>query len=136
MVRQNVRGLSSVGRHGACLRQNTWKVWLDAIENPDWKNTTVALRGINYDTDKIQRRQTAQGEIYGFMSTVLTKNQGSYTRRLRSLTTNRLTNGDFSIGRKFPAVTIASQMLMTRGNHEQRTFFLFIQYRKCQCLYR
>lgn len=76
------------------VEANTWKIWLDAIENPDLKNTTVAFRGLKYDTDKIQRRKTAQGEIYGFMSTVLTKNQGSYTRRLRSLTTNREKNGD------------------------------------------
>lgn len=76
------------------VEANTWKIWLEAIENPDVKNTTVAFRGLKYDTDKIQRRKTSQGEIYGFMSTVLTKNQGSYTRRLRSLTTNREKNGD------------------------------------------
>lgn len=76
------------------VEANTWRIWLDAIEKPDLKNTTVAFRGLKYDTDKIQRRKTANGEIYGFMSTVLTKNQGSYTRRLRSLTTNREKNGD------------------------------------------
>ncbi len=76
------------------LEANMWKIWLDAIENPDWSKAIVALRGVDYSTDKIQRRQTAQGEIYGFMSTVLTKNQGSYTRRLRSLATNRIKNGD------------------------------------------
>lgn len=91
------------------VEANTWKIWLDAIENPDLKNTTVAFRGLKYDTDKIQRRKTAQGEIYGFMSTVLTKNQGSYTRRLRSLTTNREKNGD---------IGFAVQKNLTDKNYE------------------
>lgn len=82
------------------VEANTWKIWLEAIEHPDQKNTTVAFRGLKYDTDKIQRRQTTQGEIYGFMSTVLTKNQGSYTRRLRSLVTNREKNGDIGLKAK------------------------------------
>lgn len=73
---------------------NAWKIWLEAIEHPNFEKTTVAFRGVDYGTDKIQRRQTSQGEIYGFMSTVLTKNQGNYTRRLRSLSTNREKNGD------------------------------------------
>jgi hypothetical protein len=67
-----------------------WGQWLEAIRNPDWKNSTVAVRGVDYETDKVQRLKMADGtERLGFFSTVLTKNQGSYTRRLRSLTTNR-----------------------------------------------
>lgn len=69
----------------------TWKTWLDAIENPDKEKTVIAFRGLNYKTDKLQR--TADGKI-GMLSTVLTANQGSYTRRLRSLSTNRVLNGD------------------------------------------
>lgn len=76
------------------VEARTWKVWLEAIENPNPEKTTLAFRGIDYETDKIQREKTASGELIGFMSTVLTKNQGSYTRRLRSLTTNREKNGD------------------------------------------
>lgn len=68
-----------------------WKNWLDAIENPKHENSIVAFRGLNYETDKIQR--TKDGKI-GLLSTVLTANQGSYTRRLRSLVTNRVLNGD------------------------------------------
>ena len=69
----------------------TWKTWLDAIENPDKEKTVIAFRGLDYKTDKLQR--TADGKI-GMLSTVLTANQGSYTRRLRSLSTNRVLNGD------------------------------------------
>lgn len=67
-----------------------WAQWVEAIRNPDWKNTIVAIRGVDYETDKVQRLKMADGsEKLGFLSTVLTKNQGNYTRRLRSLTTNR-----------------------------------------------
>lgn len=68
-----------------------WKTWLDAIEFPDLKNTIVAFRGLDYKYDKIQR--DAMGNI-ALLSTVLTANQGSYTRRLRSLSTNRIKNGN------------------------------------------
>ncbi len=73
-----------------------WKTWLDAIEHPNLSKTTVAFRGLDYKTDKIQRMEISKGgeEKFAFMSTVLTKNQGSYTRRLRSLSTNREKNGD------------------------------------------
>ncbi|WP_413567966.1 hypothetical protein ACLWBD_08950 [Bdellovibrio sp. HCB117] len=81
------------------VEANTWKIWLEAIENPNHEKSVIAFRGLKYDTDKIQRKQTAQGEVFGFMSTVLTKNQGSYTRRLRSLSTNREKNGDVSFNR-------------------------------------
>lgn len=95
------------------IEANAWKIWLEAIEHPDLKNNTVAFRGLQYDTDKIQRRQTPHGEIYGFMSTVLTKNQGSYTRRLRSLTTNREKNGDKteSTGSRILSVRVVEQMI-------------------------
>lgn len=69
---------------------STWKVWLEAIENPRPQDGIVMLRGLDYSTDKLQR--DSSGKI-GMFSTVLTKNQGSYTRRLRSLVTNRVKNG-------------------------------------------
>ncbi|UYL09832.1 hypothetical protein B9G69_004485 [Bdellovibrio sp. SKB1291214] len=72
-----------------------WAQWVEAIRHPDWKNTVVAIRGVDYETDKVQRLQLADGsEKLGFLSTVLTKNQGNYTRRLRSLTTNRQQSED------------------------------------------
>lgn len=61
-----------------------WKEWLDAIEKPNKKNVKLVFRGM-YD-DFVFR--TADGKPY-LMSTVLTKNQGNYTRRLRSLSTMR-----------------------------------------------
>ncbi|WP_374030196.1 hypothetical protein [Bdellovibrio bacteriovorus] len=97
------------------VEANTWKIWLEAIEHPDLSKTTIAFRGLKYDTDKIQRKQTAHGEVYGFMSTVLTKNQGSYTRRLRSLSTNREKNGDVSL--KFlskPEMTKTTDVMSVR----------------------
>jgi hypothetical protein len=96
------------------IEANSWKIWLEAIEFPDHKNTTIGFRGVDYRTDKIQRSQTSQGEIFGFMSTVLTKNQGSYTRRLRSLTTNREKNGDKGFNNKkseILSVKISDQIL-------------------------
>ncbi|MEK2645541.1 hypothetical protein [Bdellovibrio sp. BCCA] len=95
------------------VEANTWKIWLEAIEHPDASKSTVAFRGLKYDTDKIQRKQTANGEVYGFMSTVLTKNQGSYTRRLRSLSTNREKNGDIGFkvhGENIRSTKITDQM--------------------------
>ncbi len=76
-----------------------WKVWLEAIENPDRSRTILAFRGLDYKTDKIQRSQTHPGNV-GFLSPVLTQNQGSYTRRLRSLLTNRIKNGDVFGGKQ------------------------------------
>lgn len=110
------------------VEANTWKIWLDAIENPDPAKTTVAFRGLKYDTDKVQRRQTSQGEVYGFMSTVLTKNQGSYTRRLRSLSTNREKNGDQGFagnGGKNMSVKVTDQMTAHARNPVASSFISF-----------
>lgn len=110
------------------VEANAWRIWLEAIENPDSKNTTVAFRGLKYDHDKIQRRQTSQGEIFGFMSTVLTKNQGSYTRRLRSLTTNRVKNGDIGLAIKnsdILSVKVTDQMSSHARNPVASSFISF-----------
>ncbi len=64
--------------------EKAWRSWLEAIENPDFSNTEVIFRGIDQETIL----KSADGKPY-FMSTVLTKNQGNYTRRLRSLSTLR-----------------------------------------------
>ncbi|XGC79367.1 hypothetical protein ACES2L_08495 [Bdellovibrio bacteriovorus] len=110
------------------VEANTWKMWLEAIENPSKEKTTVAFRGISYDTDKIQRKQTANGEVYGFMSTVLTKNQGNYTRRLRSLVTNREKNGDHGFelfGSKFRSGKITDQMTQHARDPVASSFLSF-----------
>lgn len=72
---------------------NMWKTWLEAIERPNPQDTLIAVRGLDYETDKIQRLKDGNSEKLAFFSTVLTKNQGSYTRRLRSLSTNRIKTG-------------------------------------------
>lgn len=64
--------------------KKAWTEWLEAMESPDAKKSKIVFRGM-YD-DMVMKN--AKGEVY-LMSTVLTKNQGSYTRRLRSLATMR-----------------------------------------------
>jgi hypothetical protein len=64
--------------------KKAWSTWIESIRNPDPSNRELIFRGLDGET--ILRN--AQGEPY-LMSTVLTKNQGNYTRRLRSLTTMR-----------------------------------------------
>jgi hypothetical protein len=110
------------------VETNAWKIWLDAIEKPDPANMTVAFRGLKYDTDKIQRKRTLNGEIFGFMSTVLTKNQGSYTRRLRSLSTNRVKNGDIGLAEKkssIPSIKITDQMTSHAQDPKASSFISF-----------
>lgn len=88
------------------FESTTWKTWLDALETkPTSENSEILFRGVSYDTDVPFRNQS--GDV-GFMSTVLTKNQGNYNRRLRSLSTSRLKNVSFSEKNagKFPSVTI------------------------------
>lgn len=100
------------------VEAKAWRIWLEAIEQPDWTKTTVAFRGLDYTNDKVQRLQTPTGEQLGFMSTLLTRNQGSYTRRLRSLNTSRLRNGSIraSEAGEAPMVQIVDQMF----NHARR----------------
>jgi len=90
------------------LETQTWKLWLEAIEHPNPEKTITALRGVDYSTDKVQRLTLANGkERVAFMAPMLTKNQGNYTRRLRSLTTKRVQNGQFSS--TVPGVLITQQ---------------------------
>lgn len=90
---------------------STWKTWLDALETkPTNENSEILFRGVSYDTDLVFRNQS--GGV-GFMSTVLTKNQGNYNRRLRSLSTTRLKNAAVyaeKIPGTLPPVTINAQL--------------------------
>jgi hypothetical protein len=72
---------------------NAWKEWLEAIEHPNLDNTKIVFRGL--DGDILIKSPSGNP---GLMSTVLTKNQGSYTRRLRSLSTSRDKFGVFKNG--------------------------------------
>ncbi|QDK45486.1 hypothetical protein DOM22_10160 [Bdellovibrio sp. ZAP7] len=102
---------------------SAWNLWLEAIRHPDLTKSTVAFRGVDYATDKIQRVNMPDGESrVAFMSTVLTKNQGSYTRRLRSLSVNRLQNGDIAIEKyKSGAAVVGISDQMTNHAHEPRS---------------
>ncbi len=66
-----------------------WRQWLDAIRNPDLKNSVVLYRGLDPFNDKVQRNEIAGKENVGLFSVLLNRNQGSFTRRLRSLLTMR-----------------------------------------------
>lgn len=56
-----------------------WKMWLDAIVSPDPSKQTVAFRGVDFRTDFVQQFvDPVTGKTsYGFMSTLLTQNQGA-----------------------------------------------------------
>lgn len=94
------------------VEKRMWQSWLEAIEFPDPAKKTIVFRGVDYETDFMQTLKTPEGLRVGFMSTLLTKNQGSYTRRLRSLKTKRLGTGDeFAKHWKVPPhVKISEQM--------------------------
>jgi hypothetical protein len=64
--------------------KSAWSEWLEAMEHPNTKDAQILFRGM--DNDIVISAPSGQP---GMLSTVLTKNQGSYTRRLRSLTTLR-----------------------------------------------
>ncbi len=67
---------------------SAWKTWIDAIKRPasqvSAQNKTLLFRGLEGDNI---RRSTDGG--WFLMSSMLNKNQGNYTRRLRSLKTYR-----------------------------------------------
>lgn len=94
--------------------RRAWEGWLEAIRNPDPHNQVVGFRGVDQSTDFVQRARLLDGtERFAFMSTVLTQNQGNYTRRLRSLATRREANGDHSFRLKatdLPHVTLTQTM--------------------------
>lgn len=97
-----------------------WRTWLEAIVTPDSRRQVIAFRGLDFKTDFVQRGPpTASGErAYGFMSTLLTQNQGSYTRRLRSLSTKRIQNGD-AFSKHHPAKLVSVSMLEQMKAHSQ-----------------
>jgi hypothetical protein len=90
-----------------------WKGWLDAIEKKATANDSMIIfRGTDYATDL---RFTGADGRSGFMSTLLTKNQGSYNRRLRSLAVKRKQNGSY----------LASQMAKHAENPRGSAFISF-----------
>jgi hypothetical protein len=73
------------------LEREMWREWLESIRHPNPGNRRLLFRGID-ENDFIQKvvDQKGQETGYGFFSTMLTKNQGNYTRRLRSFSTMRM----------------------------------------------
>ena len=60
-----------------------WEIWIDAMENPaPMKDRMLVVRGL----DKGQFFKAADESLF-LMAPVIIKNQGSYNRRLRSLST-------------------------------------------------
>jgi|GEM_PF-6261466 len=68
-----------------------WLDQIEAIRHPDFRKSVVLFRGLDNKTDKPQKALDAQGKEIGrgYFSSLLIYNQGSYTRRLRSLLTMR-----------------------------------------------
>ena len=94
---------------------NSWKEWLEAMENPDPNQAEVVFRGI--DGDLLVK--SADESKPGLLSTVLTKNQGNYTRRLRSLATSREKIGMYIAydAEGMPKKPINSTLLQTMNAH-------------------
>jgi hypothetical protein len=69
--------------------KNAWRQWLEAIEHPNRASSSLVFRGM----DGYPVLKTPGKEEVGMVSTVLSRNQGNYTRRLRSLTTARERGG-------------------------------------------
>lgn len=94
---------------------NSWKEWLEAMENPDPAQAEVVFRGI--DGDLLVK--SADESKPGLLSTVLTKNQGNYTRRLRSIATSREKIGIY-VGydaEGMPRKPVNSSLLQTMNAH-------------------
>ncbi len=71
------------------VEKGLWSDWLEAIRNPDKNQSFVLYRGLDSTNDKLQSLKTPEGLKTGLFSVLLNRNQGSFTRRLRSLTTMR-----------------------------------------------
>lgn len=81
--------------HMAPFEEQFWLTQLDIIENPaELAKRVLVLRGIDDDAIqvahnagvKLTKEEAIQEQKIFLMSTILTKNQGSWNRRLRSLT--------------------------------------------------
>lgn len=95
---------------------SAWKGWLDALEKPQKDNLKLVFRGM-YD-DAIMK--TADDTPF-LMSTMLSRNQGNYTRRLRSFATMRDKFGSEQLRDPTTAYTLKgsnpSGINVMMGNH-------------------
>ena len=94
--------------------KNAWKTWLESIEHPDLDNRKVVFRGM----DDYGVLTKPKSKDVGILSTVLMKNQGNYTRRLRSLTTLRDRFSVMDMGKNtLTGVKNNPSLLVAMGNH-------------------
>jgi hypothetical protein len=66
------------------VERSMWREWLDVMERPDPKRKILVFRGLDDDP----KLKSEEGVPY-FLSTLLSKNQGNYNRRLRSFAVQR-----------------------------------------------
>jgi hypothetical protein len=102
--------------------QNAWKKWLNAMVSPRQENKIVVFRGIDGDA---LLKGSKSGEP-GLLSTILSKNQGSYTRRLRSLTTMRDRFGSTHFGKLTGHNPSLLQMMFNQAVDPQGSPFLSV----------
>jgi hypothetical protein len=100
------------------VERTFWTQWLDAIEHPNWAASKVIFRGMAGDPFT----RTADGKFFQF-STALSKNQGNYNRRLRSLQTARDKNGAWSMSEKGAGWSL-TQMMTSHASDPQTSLFL------------
>jgi hypothetical protein len=92
-----------------------WQKWLKAMEKPTKlkKNKVLVFRGLEGD---LVREGAKEGEHF-LMAKMLTKNQGNYTRRLRSLKTHR-TKMVKKVNVKVPTDVPSIASIMQAHSHE------------------
>lgn len=72
---------------------NSWKLWIDAIENPNLSETTLAFRGMSHLEEALTT--TIQGEVRrAFLSPMLNRNLSNIDESIKGLTEKRVTFGD------------------------------------------
>lgn len=69
------------------VERGLWQDWIEAIRRPQAENARLLFRGLDAQNDRPQTVVDSQGrEIgQGYLSTLLNRNQGNFTRRLRSV---------------------------------------------------
>lgn len=102
------------------IEKGLWIDWLEAIRRPRPENAMLMFRGLDSKNDKPQvvKDKNNKEVGYGFFSTLLNRNQGNFTHRLRSLITMRYRFQNLSASEKSPleaTPTISSMMF----NHAQ-----------------
>lgn len=100
------------------FEKKLWQEWIEAIRHPKVENQILLFRGLDPENDKPQVAIDENKQIkgHGFFSVLLNRNQGSYTRRLRSLSTMRyrFMNPE---NKEFAPTEISPKMTTLMTNH-------------------